>query len=121
MNCFDFILINRPVSRYKTALQSFYAKHGAVPVVFEVGRLSAKGGHAHIQVVPVPKNLASKVEDAFVKQGRALNVDFEADPDAALDSCQGGRGSYFRVDLPEGRKMVHLIREGVPFGLQFGR
>ena len=102
-------------------MRSLYAKHGAAPVAFEVGRLSAKGGHAHVQVVPVPNKLASKVEETFIKEGRQLGIEFEGDPDAALDSCQGGRGSYFRVDLPDGRKMVHLIRDGVPFGVQFGR
>lgn len=86
-----------------------------------MGRLSAKGGHAHVQVVPVPNSLASKVEQTFITEGRSLGVEFEADPEAALESCQGGRGSYFRVDLPDGRKMVHLIGEGVPFGVQFGR
>ena len=33
-------------------------------VSFEVGRVSAKGGHAHVQVVPVPHSLADKVEEA---------------------------------------------------------
>ena len=42
-----------------------FAKHGAAAVCFEVGRLSAKGGHAHVQVVPVPNKLAGAVEDVF--------------------------------------------------------
>ncbi|KAJ7481198.1 CwfJ C-terminus 2-domain-containing protein-like protein [Mycena galericulata] len=54
-----------------------------------------EGGTAHVQAVPVP--LALK------------------------DKCAGGRGSYFRVDLPDGRKMVHLMKDHVPFGIQFGR
>lgn len=48
-------------------------------------------------------------------------VDFEADAEGALEGCAGGRQSYFRVDLPDGRKMVHLIKDGVPFSIQFGR
>ena len=100
-----------------------YAKHGAVPVAFEVGRLGARGGHAHVQVVPVPTKLQASVEDAFVREGRALNIEFAAgaEADAALAQCAGARGSYFRVDLPDGRKLVHVLRDGVPFGIQFGR
>lgn len=89
--------------------------------MFEVGRLSAKGGHAHVQAIPIPLKLKDQVEEAFVREGRSLGIDFEADPDAALESCHDGRGSYFRVDLPDGRKMVHLMKDGVPFSIQFGR
>ena len=98
-----------------------YAKHGAAAVCFEVGRMSAKGGHAHVQVVPIPNKLKNAVEDVFNDEARAQNITFEEDPDEALRACAGGRGGYFRVDLPDGRKMVYLIRDHVPFGVQFGR
>ncbi|KAF8735830.1 hypothetical protein AX14_001406, partial [Amanita brunnescens Koide BX004] len=107
--------------KYKSALHAFYGKHGAVMVVFEVGRLSAKGGHAHVQVVPIPRHLKDRVEEAFVSEGSRLGIDFEPDPESALESCSNGRGGYFRVDLPDGRKLVHLIKDQVPFGVQFGR
>ncbi|RPD66453.1 nuclear protein [Lentinus tigrinus ALCF2SS1-7] len=107
--------------KYKAALRAMYAKHGAAAVCFEVGRMSAKGGHAHVQVVPIPNKLKNAVEDAFNEEARALNVTFEDDPDEALRACAGGRGGYFRVDLPDGRKMVHLMRDHGPFSIQFGR
>ncbi|KAF5330347.1 hypothetical protein D9619_005485 [Psilocybe cf. subviscida] len=107
--------------QFKEALGKMYAKYGCAPVVFEMGRLSAKGGHAHIQVVPVPIRLKDKVEDAFIKEGRPLGIEFEGDPEAALDSCADGRGGYFKVELPDGRKMVHLLNSNVPFPIQFGR
>ncbi|KAG6877730.1 hypothetical protein C0993_004547 [Termitomyces sp. T159_Od127] len=107
--------------KYKSALQAMYAKHGAVGVAFEVGRLRAKGGHAHVQSVPVPLEFKDRVEDAFIQEGRQFGIDFEEDAEAALDSCRGGKGSYFKVDLPDGRKMVHLIKDHVPFSIQFGR
>ncbi|KAL0060002.1 hypothetical protein AAF712_013238 [Marasmius tenuissimus] len=107
--------------KYKSALRAFYAKHFCVPVFFEVGRISGKGGHAHVQAVPIPNKLKDKVENAFVTEGRTQGIDFEEDPEGALEACQGGRGGYFRVDLPDGRKMVHLIKDHVPFGIQFGR
>lgn len=98
-----------------------YAKHGAMGVVFEVGRLSAKGGHAHLQVVPLPLSLKDKVEDAFIREGKILGIDFEEDPDAAIEAYAGGRNSYFKVELPDGRKLVHLMKDHVPFSIQFGR
>ncbi|PCH37719.1 nuclear protein [Wolfiporia cocos MD-104 SS10] len=113
--------IVQETERYKFALRALYAKNGATGVAFEVGRLTAKGGHAHVQMVPIPNTLQGRVEEAFLSEGRLLGIEFEADPDAALATCSGGRGSYFRVDLPDGRKMVHLLRDSVPFSIQFGR
>ncbi|KAI6028559.1 CwfJ C-terminus 1-domain-containing protein-like protein [Pisolithus orientalis] len=107
--------------RYKSALRNLYAEYGAAAVFFEVGRLSSKGGHAHIQAVPVPRGLQDKVEEAFVSEGHAQGIDFEPDAEGALEACNGGRHSYFRVDLPDGRKMVHLMRPHAPFSVQFGR
>src|SRR4051812_4466686 len=98
-----------------------YAKHGTVGVSFEVGRISAKGGHAHAQTVPLPLKLKDRVEEAFVQEGKLLGIDFEDDADAAMEVCAGGRGSYFKVELPDGRKMVHLMKDHVPFSIQFGR
>ncbi|KAF9454609.1 hypothetical protein P691DRAFT_786180 [Macrolepiota fuliginosa MF-IS2] len=107
--------------KYKSALRAFFAKHSCSIVMFEVGRLSAKGGHAHVQAVPIPRILENQVEDAFIREGRTSGIDFEADADEAMNICAGGRGNYFKVELPDGRKMVHLIRGHVPFNLQFGR
>lgn len=113
--------LTNQIFRYKSALRALYAKHGTVPVFFEVGRLSTKGGHAHVQAVPIPLQLKDKVELAFTDEGRSHGIDFEENPDAALQLCSGGRQSYFRVDLPDGRKMVHLMKDTVPFSIQFGR
>ncbi|KAG6376305.1 CwfJ C-terminus 1-domain-containing protein-like protein [Boletus reticuloceps] len=107
--------------RYKVALRRLFAKHGAVPVFYEVARLSAKGGHAHVQAVPVPISLQNKVEAAFLKEGRAVGIDFESDAEGALDACASSARSYFRVDLPDGRKLIHLMKDDVPFSVQFGR
>ena len=98
-----------------------YAKFGCAVLFFEVGRLSMKGGHAHVQAVPIPLRLKDKIEESFLREGRAQGIDFEEDPDAAMASCANGRGSYFKVDLPDGRKMVHLFKDHIPFSIQFGR
>jgi hypothetical protein len=109
------------MNRHKAALRAYYAKYGAQPVFFETARLSAKGGHAHIQAVPVPSRLANKVEDAFVHAGEPSGIVFEDDVEGALAACEDGKRSYFRVDLPDGRKMIHLLQEHIPFSVQFGR
>jgi hypothetical protein len=89
-------------------------------VAFEVGRLSAKGGHAHIQIVPVPTSIsADTIASAFTNEGTRLGIDFEFE-DPETRTVSGDRG-YFKVDLPDGRRMVHWLKDGVPFGVQFGR
>lgn len=110
--------INDEIAAYKSALTSFYAAHGAVPVSWEVGRLTGRGGHAHIQVIPVPQELAKQVGPAFRKAGEAQGLLWEDNPESALETA-GTTGSYFNVELPGGGRMVHLLRGG--FDLQFGR
>lgn len=92
-----------------------------MPVFYEVARLNAKGGHAHVQAVPVPVSLQNDVEAAFLREGLALGIDFEKDVDGALEACADSARSYFRVDLPDGRKLIHLMKDDVPFSIQFGR
>lgn len=110
--------------RYKVSLRNFYAKHACHPVFFEISRLGARGAkgvHAHIQCVPLPQSLKTEeVEEAFVSQARSQGILFEQDAEEALRLGAGG-ASYFKVELPDGKKMVHLINPGVPFGIQFGR
>lgn len=91
-------------------------------VSFEVAKVSAKGGHAHVQIVPVPESLADKVEQAFINEGKKSGLDSERDPQGALKSCVDGKKSYFRLDLPDGRMVVWLTDSaGRSFSLQFGR
>ena len=91
-------------------------------VSFEVARVSAKGGHAHIQVVPVPQSLADRVEETFINEGKRMGLEPESDPQAALTGCADGKKSYFRVDLPDGRIVMWLFDgAGRSFSLQFGR
>lgn len=108
------------VDQYKTALRAFYAKHGATPIFFEVGRLSAKGGHSHIQVIPVPLSLKDSVESAFVDGGKAHGIEFDVEEAGAKVPGQDA-GSYFRVEFPNASRRVHWMRDGVPFSVQFGR
>lgn len=106
------------IETYKSALRTMFAKYNACAVFFEVARLTGKGGHAHIQLIPVPKALEGTIEDTFVEEGKKIGIEWEEDAEAALAS---GKGNYFKVDLPDGRKMIHLLKPGGPFNIQFGR
>jgi Protein similar to CwfJ C-terminus 1 len=96
-----------------------YAKYGAIPVFFETIRVSAKGGHAHIQVIPVPEALKDRVEATFIREGMAHGIEFEEEAPDAKPGTE--KGSYFKFQMPGGRKMVHWMKDGVPFNVQFGR
>ncbi len=106
------------IESYKSALRQCFAQYSAVPVFFEVGRLAGRGGHAHVQVVPVPKDRGDSVFDVFTKAGESYGLNWEAEPERALARV-GPNASYFKVECPDGRKMVHMLRNN--FDLQFGR
>lgn len=75
-----------------------------------------------MQVVPVPNSLIDKVESMFKSEGERMGIFFEENASEALESARSSQENYFRVDLPDGRMMVHLLRQGAaPFNLQFGR
>ncbi|THH19473.1 hypothetical protein EW146_g1707 [Bondarzewia mesenterica] len=112
--------VMQEVNKYKAALRAFYAKHSAIPIFFEVGRLSVKGGHSHIQVVPVPRSFRDQVESAFVDEGHSHGIQFDLEEAGAKVPGQDAR-SYFRVELPDARRLVHWMQDGVPFSVQFGR
>jgi hypothetical protein len=107
------------IGRYKSALRSMFAKYGCVAVFFEIGRLSAKGGHAHVHAVPVPRSIGKRAQGFFIREGEPLGIDFEESEGvvAPVDPSL----SYFKVDLPDGKCLLHLMRERKPLSLQFGR
>lgn len=52
-----------------------------------------------------------------------MGIEFEVEQ-ADAPTPGEERGSYFRVELPAGdgeRRLVHWMRDGVPFSVQFGR
>ena len=69
----------------------------------------------------MPTSLADRVEECFRAEGLKTGVTFEEDGAAALDPAKGVTDNYFRVGLPSGESLVHLIEPGKPFNLQFGR
>ena len=114
----DAMNIITELESYKSSLRACFAAYDAVPVVFEVGRLSGRGGHAHVQVIPVPKEMSGKVAESFRRAGEHQGLDWELEPEKAL-SRVGSSGNYFKVECPDGTKMLHLLKGN--FDLQFGR
>lgn len=106
------------IEAYKSSLRQCYAQYNAVPVTFEVGRLAGRGGHAHVQVLPVPAELADQVAEHFIRAGEATGIDWEPEAERALARV-GPTGNYFKVECPDGKKLVHLLKGN--FDLQFGR
>jgi len=113
-----YTLVVSECKKYQAALRALYAKYDATAVFFELGRVSTKGGHAHIQAVPLPLSLADRVETAFREEGKLMGVEF--DVEEAGTRNEYGEG-YFRVELPSGRRLVHRMRNGLSFNVQFGR
>ncbi|KAL7423731.1 hypothetical protein Q5752_001313 [Cryptotrichosporon argae] len=114
----DALPIISELEAYKTSLRQCYAHYNTVPITFEVGRLSGRGGHAHVQVVPVPLNLKDKAYDAFRAAGEHSGLEWEDEPERALAKA-GPLANYFKVELPDGRTLVHMLKGH--FDLQFGR
>jgi len=94
-------------------------------VSFEVAKLSGRGaraGHAHLQICPVPNHLADLVEPTFLQEAKKLGIQLVDQAalkhmnDQVLDAV-----SYFRLGLPDGKTLVHLMKPDEKFNLQFGR
>ena len=105
--------------RYQAALRELYAKYDVTAVFFETGRISAKGGHAHIQAVPVPLSLQDRVESAFQDASQLQGIELNVEEDHTSSNRE--RESYFRVELPDGKRLVYRNHDGLPFSVQFGR
>ncbi|KAA1104056.1 hypothetical protein PGT21_008800 [Puccinia graminis f. sp. tritici] len=113
------------MEHYKSALKRCYEAYSASMVSFEVAKLSGRGaraGHAHLQICPVPNELADQVETMFVEEGKKQGI--ELVDEVALKEMKDEMKeaiSYFRVGLPDGKGLVHLMKPDEKFNLQFGR
>ncbi|KAI7947368.1 hypothetical protein MJO28_009276 [Puccinia striiformis f. sp. tritici] len=113
------------IEQYKSAIKRCYEAYSASMVSFEVAKLSGRGaraGHAHLQICPVPNHLADQVEKTFIEHGHSLGIDL-VDEIALKDMKDQVKDaiSYFRVGLPDGKNLVHLMKPDEKFNLQFGR
>ncbi|GAA5931350.1 Drn1p [Sporobolomyces koalae] len=113
------------IELYKQALRKCFAKFGADMIVFETARTTGKGGHAHIQICPIPSSLSSEAESTFQVQSQKYGYNLEEVQDTLAfykTAETDGKGyDYFKVDLPGGKSLVHWIKREDRFSLQFGR
>ncbi|KAI8088900.1 CwfJ C-terminus 1-domain-containing protein-like protein [Halteromyces radiatus] len=102
------------LASYKNSLRKFYASYDHDMVLFEVSRETRSIlNHAHIQVIPVPKNKSSMVEEVARQEAKAAG--YELTDQAPVN------GAYFDMELPNGNHIVHTIDSKKLFNLQFGR
>ena len=71
-----------------------------------------------LKVCPIPNGVADSAETAFREEGHRQGYAFE-DGDAGAHAI--ALGNYFRADLPSGKTLVHPLRPGQSFNMQFGR
>ncbi|CEP11700.1 hypothetical protein [Parasitella parasitica] len=104
------------MEKYKSAIRRLFAQYDQDMVLFEVSRDSFRGmSHAHIQVVPIPKSKSDQVEKVAKEQAALAGMDVTG------HLPQNPEVPYFRIELPNGESIVHLIRPKERFNLQFGR
>ncbi|KAJ9106874.1 hypothetical protein QFC19_003003 [Naganishia cerealis] len=105
------------IDEVKGKIERLFGEYMAAPVFFELSRQSGRGGHNHVQVVPVPQNRIGELDNFLVGEANKQGFQFEKDGSAAVANLAGR--NYFRIDLPGGKKLVHFMRG--PFNVQFGR
>ena len=115
------------IEKYKKFIKDAFSTRDEVPVMFEIfsGTSSFESingvQHMHVQIVPVPNILASKVRESFLASAEKdglllLNSDF---PENTEDP-------YIRIELPDGSVMSFTSSTSGEsgskvFNAQFGR
>lgn len=123
------------MEKYKNGLKRLFDKYDQDLVSFEVSREPFRGlAHAHVQVVAVPKSKSDQVEKVAREQGQLAGMNFiDQVPVSYImkNNCfflltliylqQNPDIPYFKMELPNGKSLVHLLGPKERFNLQFGR
>eukprot|EP00208_Stichococcus_sp_RCC1054_P002085 CAMPEP_0206146064 /NCGR_PEP_ID=MMETSP1473-20131121/29358_1 /ASSEMBLY_ACC=CAM_ASM_001109 /TAXON_ID=1461547 /ORGANISM="Stichococcus sp, Strain RCC1054" /LENGTH=638 /DNA_ID=CAMNT_0053542501 /DNA_START=442 /DNA_END=2358 /DNA_ORIENTATION=+ len=117
------------MDRYLTALASCYAAQGKEAVTFErfMAFRKSGGNHCHVNVVPAPAAHAARAREVFDKAAASIGAEFTELPKASGEAFRSylkravGDDEYLRVGLPGGVQLVHPIRRGERFPINFGR
>jgi len=116
--------------RYCGAVRSMYAADGKLPLMFERYMVLRKKGGNHMQVnlVPVVPAAAERARDFIAQMGEAAGIKkfevFEAE--AGEQGRQAmrrhvGDMEFIAFTLPDGTRMVHVIRPGEKHPMGFVR
>ncbi|EGC36123.1 hypothetical protein DICPUDRAFT_87565 [Dictyostelium purpureum] len=104
------------INKMINILREFFDKRGQDIVVFERNSfLKGAIAHGHLQVIPIPKSLSSKVKSKFIEHSTENNMEFKELPenDNALND------KYFLLILPNGEKLYSTLPQKSDY--QFGR
>ncbi|PWA76004.1 cwfJ-like family protein / zinc finger (CCCH-type) family protein [Artemisia annua] len=112
--------------RFQNSLKAYFKSHKKEVVFFEW--VYIKTSHANLQVIPIPVNRASAVQDIFNLAAEKLGFKFivsKCDQSSKgrklLRAQYDGKYSLFYVELPGGTILSHPVEENEKFPVQFGR
>jgi diadenosine tetraphosphate (Ap4A) HIT family hydrolase len=113
----------REVAAYVAALREWFEARGQAVLLFERYMGNSQFEHMHVQVVPLPADLAPRAREAFVAHGARLGIRFENLPPAAkLADAMGSPEPYFLATMPDGSQLLHRMASNPrKHPLQFGR
>ncbi|KAI9487667.1 MAG: CwfJ C-terminus 1-domain-containing protein-like protein [Benjaminiella poitrasii] len=102
--------------KYKDSIRRLFEKYDQDMVIFEVSRESARGlVHAHVQVVPVPKSKSEQLEKIVTDEAALSNMNL------VDQASRNPNVPYFKIELPNGKSLFHLLDFRERINLQFGR
>ncbi|KAI9291224.1 hypothetical protein K502DRAFT_297260, partial [Neoconidiobolus thromboides FSU 785] len=104
----------KELDEYKSALRTHFNAYNCSPIFFEINR-PFTNTHVHIQVIPVPNDLESSLQQAFIdhfnQDGFSLVEDFKPSVEAP----------YLSIELADKKLLGCLIPRGARLNLQFAR
>ena len=112
------------IASYVAALKKCFEARGTALLTFERYMGSGSFEHMHLQVLPLPMQLASHAKAAFEAHGQHLGISFEVLPPGETVAQRLGDAPepFFAVTLPEGETLLHRLRNNPrKHPLHFGR
>lgn len=111
------------MTKYIAALRACFEARGEAIVSFERYMANSQFEHLHIQVLPLPHNLASGAAAAFRSHGARLGIHFEeVPPGRELTELMPTPEPFFCVELADGVKLLHRMASNPrKHPLHFGR
>eukprot|EP00462_Mataza_sp_D1_P025673 CAMPEP_0175145052 /NCGR_PEP_ID=MMETSP0087-20121206/14524_1 /TAXON_ID=136419 /ORGANISM="Unknown Unknown, Strain D1" /LENGTH=600 /DNA_ID=CAMNT_0016429691 /DNA_START=93 /DNA_END=1895 /DNA_ORIENTATION=- len=94
---------------YKAALRKCFAAQGKTAIFYERHMPTRGTNHMHLQVLPIPNQLASTAKDRFVSEAQAAGVDFEEMPSSASLESQVGGGHFLYVEFSATDRILHRV------------
>lgn len=109
--------------KYVSALTRAFSSVGQGCVCFERFMCNSQFEHMHLQIVPLPHQLAQGAAAAFKTHGERIGIKFELLPaGVSLASRMPKPEPFFRVELPDGSQLLHRMTTNPrKHPLQFGR